>query len=102
MLVLFMRGDDTVWEYSRISRAVAEGLDGVAGFGVRLGWSVAAMPPRVIGNPVDIAISNFDSDQFFLARLSSNGTVLAGSVQRVADGVGGMPSGSVESGGDFG
>ena len=33
LFVLFMRGNDTVREYTRISRASGEGLDGIAGFG---------------------------------------------------------------------
>jgi len=33
LFVLFMRGNDTVREYTRISRAAGEGLDGIAGFG---------------------------------------------------------------------
>jgi len=33
VFVLFMRSDDTVRDYTRISRAAGEGLDGIAGFG---------------------------------------------------------------------
>ena len=33
LFVLFMQGNDTVRDYTRISRASGEGLDGIAGFG---------------------------------------------------------------------
>lgn len=91
-----MQGDDTVKRFTVITTA---SLGGTVSLGwlssARMGWDVAAIPPRLPGNPVDLCVPSLDSDSLALFRLASNGTVIQGSVELIEDGVGGIPSNTI-------
>ena len=78
LYILFMRGDDTVRNFTRLSQAVGEGFDRLPVAVSFLGDSIAALPPRDPGNnPVDIVVSAIGSNTVALAPLGSNGTLSA-------------------------
>lgn len=102
VFILFMHGNDTVRDQAVVSIA---SLGGLASLGLAIepaiGWRIAALSPRLPGNPVDLVVSTRFSS-FLLFRLAFNGTVIQGSVELIEDGAGGIPNGTVQSGSGFG
>ena len=95
--VLAMYGNDTVKSVARISKIPGEGLDGLPLALSLTGWGLGALPPRHGFNPVDLVIASHLQSAVILAPLGNNGSVV-GPVELIADGRGGMPNGSIESG----
>lgn len=102
LYVLFMRGDDTVQNITRISHATGEGLDALGTAALELGWIGAALAPRMAGNPVDLAIGDYLRDRILLCRLDSDGTVISGSIEVIQNGQEGLPHGTITGSTQFG
>lgn len=58
------------------------------------------MRPRNAGNPVDLAVPSIVHNRLFLTRLGADSTVLG--FEEISNGVGGLPSGTVSPGSQFG
>lgn len=86
-----------------VSTATGGGLDGYwSAANSRLSNFIVPLSPRLPGNPVDLAVEYLStSGAIALFRLSSSGTVVAGSVEIIEDGAGGIPGGTVD-GSSFG
>lgn len=102
LFVLFMKGDDTVRGINRISQATGEGLDAIAGSPVGLGLALCVLPPASpSGNVADVMLGSASNQVLLLFPLDLEGQV-GGVVRTIADGQGGLPSGSIATSSGFG
>ena len=101
LFVLFMQANDAARDIVRISEATGEGFDRSPVTSNGMGWSIALIPPRLPGNPVDVAVTAEDNQLIILFRLASNGTVI-GIPEAINNGREGLPSGAIQGSSGFG
>lgn len=98
--VLFLDSNDT----TRLAYTLTQAND----FGVLspmqtgLGTSMAALSPRVAGNPVDLVVGVPSGDVAVYVRLNTLGRAISGSARLLKNGHSGIPNGTISSQSYFG
>lgn len=82
--VLYMRGNDTVRDVTRISQATGEGLEGLSGPSIRLGMDHCVLPPRAQHDVVTVVLSA-GQDRLLVFGMNGAGEVNS-TVSMIADG----------------